>query len=479
MQGLTLLARRRILFWGLLFLLFLVSHYAIFTGEFVGEDEAMQWQVSRNLFGAMMTGSLQDRVRGVGNLLAVEYHPPLRYLVSIPGSVLFPHRECGVRLGAVFFSMVMTLLLMRQAAKEVGGTARDTTGLLVAASGVYTWTSMAFAWSLLVCAVCVCALGMDDAKKLTLPTDKRFSWRVQFALGALFVAYLVNSGAILFSVGLGAALVVSNRRRLPALALNLLPAATVYALYWYLFLVFPEMSGQLLQTRARAGMTGLSLAPFVENLMGWNAYGLPLLFNALWLTGLYRGLNRNLPVVWIVSPFLLAWSFYLSGQSQQYFLLGTLPLVPLGVAHTVELLRRTPLRPAVVVPACVILTFAWNVYLFQWPYPARQGGLGDARPPLRFFLGYAGRYHNARHDWRGIAGFLEQTLQPGETYSTDFEGAFPDFYMRGNPAYSVYTGSNDLLLSKGKELVNIGYEVLKKFEDSGVIIYRKIGLNEK
>ncbi|MCH8514226.1 MAG: hypothetical protein LAT83_21590 [Kiritimatiellae bacterium] len=464
--------------WFLIFALFLTSHHSIFTGEFVGEDEVMQWQTSRNLFDVMLTGSLSDRIRGVGNLLAMEWHPPLRYLLSIPGSVLFPWQEVGVRLGAVLCSLVMTLLLMKQAAKEGGVAARNITGLLVAASGVYNWTSMAFAWSLLVAAVCVCALIMDESSKLELPKEKSFSWRVQCAFGALFVAYLINSGAILFSGGLGLALVSANRKRLPSLALNLVPIAAVYVLYWYLFLVFPEMSGQLLQTRARAGMSGLSVSPFLENLMGWNAYGLPFLFNAIWMMGLYRALKRKQPLVWIVSPFVLAWSFYLSGQSHQYFLLGTLPLIPFGVAQVLAALKRKQFPTLAFAVPFVMLTLIWNLYLFQWPYPARKGDLGTARPPLRFFLGYAGRYHNARHDWRGIAQTLKQELQPGETYALDFGGAFQDFYMRGNSAFVPMQTQADFLLTFA-EPEAVEYVFHKSFPRNALKMYKRSTASEK
>lgn len=406
---------------------FAASHASIIHGQFTGEDEALQWHACRRILTAFAEQNPFAALRAAANVLLTEYHPPLRYLLSLPGVAVFPRAEVGLRLGAVVGSAWMTWLLARIAGRLGGPRLAWITAFTVAASGVYVWTSMAFAWGWLTAFVCAALLLLWEPESLELSTSGK-SPRLWLAFLSLFCAYLVNSGAILFSAGLVACLILRNIRRLPRLVLAGLPVALVYALYWILFLLLPENSGQWAQTTRRSGMGGWNLTAFLENLQGWNAYGFPLLFNLLWIGGAVLCYTQRRHLLFILLPFSFVWSFWLQGQSHQYFLLGTLPLVPFGL-HRARNGLRGPLRPVLLVS----VIFTWNLSLFQLPYPAKQGALHIARPWIRIGQGYAGRWHNAREPWREIAAHLKAIAERGERWWCDFDGPLGIFYLPHEP----------------------------------------------
>jgi len=419
-------AQRRI---GLLVLglLFIASHASLFYGQFTGEDEALQWHACRRIIMAFSEHGPIQALRAIANILLTEYHPPLRYLLSLPGVWFIPRLEVGTRLGAILGSAWMTFLLSRIALKLGGARAAWITAFVVAASGVYVWTSMAFAWGWLTALVCAAVLLLWEPETLDLSRPGAMP-RLWLAFCCLFGAYLVNSGAILFSVGLVLLLLSRHYRRLPQLILLGLPVAFMYGLYWAVFFLLPEHPGQLAQTARRFGMGGWNLNALVENLRGWNAYGFPLVFNLLWMAGLVVCFQQRRHLLWILLPFSLAWSFWLQGQSHQYFLLGTLPLLPWGLHAARHLLRGT-LRPAFL----IVAVYVWNLSLFQIPYPAKLGRIEAARPWIAIGLGYAGRWHNAREPWRKIARDLEAAVARGESWWSDLNGPFGIFYFPGEP----------------------------------------------
>src|SRR4051794_22397994 len=98
----------------LIWLVALLSQSAIYTGQFYGEDEALQWMYVTRMIAAVRTLDITGFIRP----LAIVPHPPLRYFLSMPGTLLFPHAEFGVRLGAIIASLYMTYLVY-QLGKEL------------------------------------------------------------------------------------------------------------------------------------------------------------------------------------------------------------------------------------------------------------------------------------------------------------------------------------------------------------------------
>lgn len=457
----------------------MASHAAIFYGQFTGEDEALQWHTCRRILAALGGESFWQALRSIANILVSEYHPPFRFLMSLPGVVLWPNLEIGLRTGAVIGSAVMTGLLALVGFRLGGTRCAMLTALLVAASGVYTWTSMAFSWSWLTAFLTAALLLLWDPARLDIndKSNNRYLWVIFACLGG---AYLVNSGAILFSVGLVLALMVRNWRRWPRLMWVGLPVALMYGLYWLVFLILPPQSGQWMQTSHRAGMGKWNVSSFIENLMGWNAYGFPLLFNLLWMAGLVMCARRRPHLLWILAPFTLAWSVWLHGQSHQYFLLGTLPLIPFGVYAFREKLRGF-WRPALL----VAMIFSWNFFLFLKPYEAGQGRYQEVHPWLGYGLGYAGRYHNAVEPWADVAQTLSNAVIRGETWVTDIDGPFGIFYFPGEPGFVGRLGSKkfpiadiaqwkirpDWILTR-RNLECPGVEKPLRFQGSALRLYR-------
>lgn len=397
-----------------------ISQWPLFWGQFHGEDEPMQlWSVVRMLEGGL---------KMAGQVLSLEYHPPLRFLLSIPGVVLFSKTELGVRFGAIALSLVMVWLVMEWAShtRRQGMSAqwaRLIAGLVIATSAIFNWTSMAFGWSAIVCALLVVLISLIDSSfELSSPEERR---GFHVANLALIVAFLTNTGCILLTAGLGLVYLIRNSRHLGRLIRAYLPYVLFYVLYYaYFFGVVPYLYqrlkggpwrpvGQLLQNQARAGQTGVSLVPLAENLQGLNTYYLPFSAAIFAAVGAWLLWQRNRLLWLVLGPYVLAWSFLLKNNSQQYFLLATIPLVAMGA---VQVLARWP---TVLITALFVAQAAWNGVVFWRPYSEQD----YPHHVVRAVAGRPERHHNIVRPWREIATELESGLGPDDRFASDVSGA--------------------------------------------------------
>lgn len=363
----------RALLWGALVLvLALWSHLPVLTGPLVGQDEAEQLRLVSNLVYDLQTFDFsKDKLIRLVYPLSTAPHPPLRYLLSAPGMALFPDTVLGLRLLAVLASLYMTWQVFLLG-RELGGRGLGlAAAVLVAASGVYNWTSMAFAWGLAT-AMLIKALRLLREASLDLgaAAERR---RLRRVLACLTVAFLINPGNLLLLAATAGLYLWANRRRVGVVIRCATPFLLFFLLYYaYFFLAFPLYAhlvqgapwpnGQLAHHLMRASGSGPNLSALAENLQTVNAYFLPYLS---WLLLLAAGWHlwrhqRRLLLWWL--PYALVWSLWMQGDTGQYFLLMFIALLPYGLAGLRQWLRG---RAAVAsVAAVALLVGGWNYLLF-------------------------------------------------------------------------------------------------------------------
>jgi hypothetical protein len=421
---------RKLIFLLFLFVVTAFSNIAVYGGQFTGEDESNQWVTTIRLIYSMNHGDIGE----FGRVMLLQDQPPLRYLLSIPGVMLWPHTEFGLRLVAILFSFVMTYQLYRLGVETGGEFVGVWSSLLIAASGVYNWTSMAFGWSItVVCMILVIRMLRSGPLLLDNPDGKKRFVRSNLLV---MVMFLVNTGNILFFFTLSAIVLWMNRKNWKQGLFFTGMAALYYACYYIVFFGLAarfdpagEPVGQLAHNLQRSNEILTGIGPLVANLQGINAYFFPYLAWLILGLSLFALVKRERIVLAWLSLYLLAWTFLFSVSTAQYFLLFFIAVFPFGL---VELSRKLHPRQANFGYAfLLILVLLWNQQLFINRY-----GSDDPDYPTKLIrLGSAEitRQHNIYEPYTSIVGDLKPILRKGNFFVADVSGSFTTFYYRKDP----------------------------------------------
>jgi glycosyltransferase involved in cell wall biosynthesis len=471
----------RLRLWALAALISMVAignQIPMIHGQFRGEDELMQRWTSIQILNAYHSEGFVAGTKTMGGLLLNEYHPPLRFLLSLPGLILFPDIELGVRFGAILCSLVMVWMLGRLGTDVGGTTCGWLTAAFVACSGVFAWTSMAFGWSVTVVALAWAARRLMVAP---LNLESAAGWSAfRFANIAVLIAFLINTGNILFFLGL---LLLFAPWGEPWRAWRLLFRKSLsfilfYGLYYATISVFDmnreesHTGGQFLQNMTRLKGIHLGADSFMENIAGIQVYWLPLvgpLLLAIAVGTAWKQCRRIL--VWF-APFLLAWSFVLHGNSQQYFLLASLVLLPWGIAGWICAMRKKGLMP--ISSVLLILTLLWNIAIFVRPYSENDHPAAS----LRRWGIRAERFHNLVVPYDAIARDVNSILvmKPGGLIH-DLEGAFTGYYFLDIPALGSHSRNLEALGSSKFPIIPSGQNKWllagKAYDQIAVVVTRK------
>jgi hypothetical protein len=368
----------------------------------------------------------------IAEVLTTVDHPPLRYLLSLPGWLLAPGTEWGLRLGAVVFSLAAVALAIRIGIDLGGPLVGYSAGLFLAASPVFAWTSAAFGWSVIVVALLAAARLLYGASlDLAAPDERRRLHRVNAWLA---LAFLANTGAILFFGGTLVAYLNRNLRQPLAVLRSFAPALAFYGAYVLTlgqlapralseYYNAPVKSGQSAHGRSRLESVSPGLDSFLANLQVLNAYLLPFVSWALVILGVAFLARRAPRILLVVAPFALVWSFLLVGATEQYLLLVAIVLVPFGIAAAASLFPHAATRTLFALTIAAML--AWTVVLFLVPYR-------ELEYPSVFEHVYArsDRPPNLVEPYDEIRRDVDRLLQPGERYLARDAGSLPEFYLK-------------------------------------------------
>lgn len=461
----------------------LLSHGAICTGQIL-QDEAEQWRFASRLIDAIPSFDLIYFLK----FMALPHHPPLRYFLSIPGILLFPHSEFGLRLGAILVSLYMTYQVM-QLGRELGGEKVGVvSGALIAISPVYNWTSMAFGWSVIPVVLLHC-VRLLRSKSTDLQTSE--GTRVFLLVNSLvIVAFLTNTGCILFFVSTGLVYFVRNSRHIGRLVKLFAPFVAFYALYYFVYFVaIPTVAasyfdpttaiqeygvmdfGQLQQSVWRARGSHLNYSSFKENLRGINAHFFPYVSWAFLCFATYYLIRYEPLIALWLSLYTLAWSFYFSLVTNQYFLLVFIVMVPFAVAFISKKVGGRLFAVSMVILA--ILMAFWNYQMFLRPYGSDDPNF----PAWLIAAGKAtGRMQNIKEPYDQIASDIDSLLIDGKYFVHDLPGSFTIFYYpSGRYAGRLGIESNcpncpyRYVYDQGERCYRIG----DGFDDVGIIVSDK------
>jgi hypothetical protein len=411
-----------------------LSNLRILNGQ-VGDDEANQLTVCVQILHRLRHGNLL----GVFKVLSQVDQPPLRYLLSLPGLALFPQTGFGLRLGSVLVSLAMTYAIV-QLGRDLGGEIVGwASGALVAVSAAYDLTSNAFGWSVIVLAL---VQSIRILRRSTLDLTEREERRRFLVLnGWLALAFLTNTGTILFAAATLALYAVRNRQHAPAAARAFAPVLAFYAVYHLYFFVLVQLVGerffakkgvfgQLQHLYERAGGSSPNMSDFLKGLQAVNAHFLPFAGWGLLAASLaYLVRHERRVLVWL-APFWLVWGFYMRLDTAQYFVLPVLATIPFGVRWIVERGRRGGL---VALGAAAVAFAAWNLALFVAPYTETEypSGVLTATYSRVVF------HENETQPYVPIARDLNRILVGGERWIGDVSGGLSEFYANPDRAQFV------------------------------------------
>ena len=412
------------------------SNAPLIYGQLSGDDEALQaWtcrKVLNNLEPWRGFGSLKDAAL----VLSYDSHPPLRYLITLPSVALFPTSAFALRFVSIFFSLLMTWQVMKLGRELGGESIAIASGLLVASSAVYNWTSLAFGWSI---AVTMLIIALRELRLASLDvSDRGEISRLRKINLALIIAVLVNTTFILFFLMTFLIYALKKRRKPLATLKAFAPFIGFYAAYYCYFALFVPWYahhvagavgpvGQFRHMIGRWEITRLNYESFIDNIKALNGHYVPFLAWLFFAGAAWHLITRERRLALWVAPFVLVWSFLMMWNTSQYFILASICVLPFGVKFMADHLRGKGFvaAAAVLIAACA----TWNFMLFVRPY-------GDAVYPEKVLkIGFAARGYrnNVVEPYAQIGHDLDRLLKPGEKFVEDLEGAFSLYYCRDNP----------------------------------------------
>jgi hypothetical protein len=412
------------------------SNLPLIYGQFSGDDEPLLAWTCTKIANQFHDWKGIRSLINVGLIFSYDTQPPLRYLLALPGMIAFPGREFGFRAVSVLFSLLMTWQVIKLG-KELGGLkVACVSGVVVAVSAIYNWTSMAFGWSV---AVTMLILAMRTLRVASLNLADAVEIRNLLRVNlCLIVAFLINTGNILFFAMTALLYGWANRNRWRALIKPFAPIVYFYVLYYAYFIGFVSRysvsvagankpQGQISQNAGRWAQAHLNVTSLLENLQTLNGHYVPYLAWVFFACAAAYLIKKELRVaIWLV-PFVLAWSFFLIGNTGQYFILASVCGVPFAVAWLNE---HLPHRAFTTVLIVLIATMAsWNGIMFVKPY--RQTDY----PERILEWGYArrGYHHNVVLPWRRISADATRRLGEDGRFVDNVDGAFSLFYCKDDP----------------------------------------------
>jgi hypothetical protein len=427
-----------------------ISNLRVATGRVLGDDEAIQLTASRLvMYRIEHWDGFTTTLRGLAGHFLAQDQPPLRYLMSIPGLLIFGDSEIGLRFVAVVISLLMTVLVMRLGSDLAGKSVGIGAGLLVAVAPIYNWTSMAFGWSVIV-AVIVQSLRelRSGSLELELPEERRRFHRVN---ALLFIAFLVNTTMLIFLASTLVLYLSANHRSVRKLVRQAAPWLCAYGLYYlWFFGTIPAALGrgqwtvgQLTHTRYRSDRLALTTDSLVENLRMTNAYLLPYLGCALVVTALVYMIRKERRLLCWIAPFPLLWSFVFTGSTGQYFVLFAVSVMPFAVAQLFELPRRAALS-ILAVTVCAVAAWNYEIFLRSYSesaYPTRL---------LRRLDATVDYPHNIRQPFDQLKRDLRR-LGTG-SYLSDTSGSLFEFYLNDDHIHSYDSRYRGTLTATGRSL---------------------------
>jgi hypothetical protein len=449
--------------WGAVILLIaLFSNLPLIYGQFSVHDEALHtWVCTKILYQFHDWHGVRSLIN-VGLILSYEDQPPLRFLLSLPGMLLFRGTEFGPRAVSIAFSVIMTWQVM-QLGRDLGGRAvAYASGLLVATSAVYNWTSMTFGWSVAVTMLIVAMRRFRIASLDLSDSVERRSMRIINL--ALVVAFLINTGNVLFFVMSGILYAWANRRRLVLFIKSLAPFVAFYALYYAFFMaVVPWYAqtvakasrplGQAVKNAGRFADAHPNITSLLENLRGLNGHYAPYLEWAFFACAVIYLIRKAPRLALWLAPFVLLWSFYFMIYTHQYIILTSICIVPFGVACLSERLSRRAFFHVVGgLAACFAL---WNVALYVKPYTE----LGYPAKVWRWGYAERGQRHNIVRPWGQVCADMRPLLGPDGRFVENVDGSFALFYCKDDPWDYVHTRRAATL---GREGYDVEYDPEQK-----------------
>ena len=426
----------------------ILSNGPLYEGQFYGEDETGQMISTYYLGKAITNLSLHD----LFFVTAKQYHPPLRYWLSIPGVFIFPKSELGVRIVPILFSFAMIVALF-QFGKQIGTPGVGFfSSLIIASSAVFNLSSMAFSHSLIVWMLLLCSMKLTRANfDLKLATERRdYRWIHAF----LIICFLTNTGTILFFATTTLLYFVKNPKDFWLQFRVTLPFGAFYVLYYLFFLVAVphiveiktgavEPLGQLYQNLSRKAFTTLNYASLIDNLKGINAYILPFVSWAMFIAALYSMMKYKWELLLWLSLYTLFWSFVMTNLTHQYFIIVFIVITPFFVKFLFDSLGYK--YASAVLLLLSLLVFGWNYTLFIKKYQGENDPLYPKRVQSLMYTSIS-RQHNIERPYRQLGRDIDQRLKGSNTlFQHNISGAFTSFYFTDSLySNSRYAGSPDV-----------------------------------
>jgi hypothetical protein len=422
------------------------------TGYFRGETELSYLRHVSRIYHAITTFTLEGMVEAIGVLSAV-HHPPLRYLLAIPGVILFGDNEIGVRFVA-YCLLVPNFVLLFILGRKLGGNwvALFSSGLYIL-SGLHHIELLYLFSFITFCYLCIAILLVDYSFRAH---DLGKGLKFHFIFLILFIAFLHNTTNIVLMCGFFALHIfyVKNKNNVLWLITRALPwGVLVFGYYLYFLVIVPSVAtyffdgwydepfGQLRVMIGRVSMFVINIDSFLENLQFLNAYFIPYIGWPFFVFAICHGLKTHRNLTILFSGFILLWSFFLVHETWRYFLTTCIVLIPFGVAYVKS--RVTTVGFKLIMSSFLVLVGVWtysSTYkeysVESYPYRLREIAYTGSPPT-----------YNVIEPIHEMSKDMKALLAGGYTYSHNMSESINLYFITEKfyVPHAGYVGKSDLV----------------------------------
>lgn len=398
----------------------------IFTAQFHGEDELNVYITANWLAQAFKSFDWFT----IARVIVGSYHPPGRFLMATASFLIFGASVFALRLPG-FIIWVITCVMGGDITRRLAGPrAGLITGIMLGASGLFSLEAMGFGHGVLTFWVMLFIW-------LWIKNSRRY------ILGGIILAlaflWFTSVLPIIGMYHLYFAYRAIKEKNIKQYILLTLPFVLFYAMYYAVFLGVPYYAwthgiratpvGQLHQNLARSASAHVNIRSFVDNMRGLNWYHLPFISWFFLMAGLVGQWRRKRALFWILTPYALIFSFYITDNTLQHFLSYYIWLVPFGIAAIWAWgeKRGRDWQGAVtslLVAACIgAAVFGYVANMRRYTEATYPYGLESA------VLGSSKWRTNLMRPLPEIAADLKRLLGPKDHWTVTIDGTLPMYYF--------------------------------------------------
>jgi|GEM_PF-6205946 len=421
--------------------------FSVAFTQFRGESEMQNLNSVNDLLNSLKSFNIVDFFK----ILISQYHPPARYIISLPFVCIFGPLEFSLRLANILFWIGVSIIAFFIGEKLLDTWCGFFSGLLIGTAGLFGIEAIGSTHGYLTFWIMLLILHILKNPSFSLKTKND---RKNFFIGNLFLSIgflgFTSIIPIIFTYNLIYFYYAVKERPITVkhFILYLIPFIIFYITYYFIFLGIPyyfyknnlldNYVGQLYQNIYRKSSSQLNIHSFISNLKGINGYFFPFLSWLILVIGSIYLFKTNKHIYLMIIGYAILFSFYIYGNTSNHFLSYFIWIIPMSTAFIITYIKKYSI---ILLSILMVLVISWSIIIHVIRYKEKT----YPHFLLTYTYSETFRINNIVRPVRQIADDLKKYLDKDEYYLCLTDGAII-FYAKD----INYKDNSEIFLTENK-----------------------------